>query len=174
MVEKSNKPEDFPIFLQPDVSEMEKMLQDMAKFLESILPVIGIENVNEIDIDRETMYKIFTRIEKRRVYFHIYYDGLKMGELNEAALTCFWILKLMPFKHNTISNTTLNVKIAFSLFMNVITYVADQMKRKINDDPALMTNLLYAFQYRDLSKEALMAIAESFLYEEKVPIINSA
>jgi len=48
--------------------------------------------------------------------------------------------------------------------VNLIHYVANKTNRKVNIKKALMDNLLYAFQYRDLSKEAIMALAESHLF----------
>jgi len=50
--------------------------------------------------------------------------------------------------------------------MNILHYEAakSKIKRKVNVKSDLLTNTLYAFTYRDLSKEAIMAIAESLLY----------
>jgi len=160
----ANKPKEFPIFTPLDISEVNELIDGaISKLLNNINRMLDIESNSEIFIDREIMSNIITRIEKRRVYFHIYYE-LKMGELNEAALLCFWILKLMPFKHATISNSTLNTKIAYIFFIKMLYYVANETGKKVNVDKLLMNNLLYAFKYRDLSKEAIMALAESLLY----------
>jgi len=70
----------------------------------------------------------------------------------------------MPFKHNTISTAVLNTKIAYTLFINMLFYVAAKTKKKININSDLINNTIYAFRYRDLSKEAIMALAESLLY----------
>jgi len=87
-----------------------------------------------------------------------------MGELNEGCLLCFWILKFMPFKHDKISTQTLNVKITLFLFLNMITYVASKRTKKtVNKSTELVRQLSYALKYRDLSKEALMMIAEAFI-----------
>jgi len=55
---------------------------------------------------------------------------------------------------------------SLSIFMNMLYYEAahSKTKRKVNIKSDLLTNTLYAFKYRDLSKEAIMAIAESLLY----------
>jgi len=65
----------------------------------------------------------------RRVYFHIYHP-IEMDELNEGALICFWILKLMPFKHEKISTALLNTKIAYTLFINMLFYSSRKNKEK--------------------------------------------
>jgi hypothetical protein len=161
-----NKPEQFSPFTSPDISEIDTLIDNaIPKLLNNIEEVLNIENSSEISIDRATMREIITRVEKRRVYFHIYYDKLRMGELNEGALICFWILKLMPFRHATISNSTLNTKIAYTFFVRVLSFVAAETNKKVNVNKLLTDNLLYAFKYRDLSKEAIMALAEGLLYE---------
>jgi hypothetical protein len=164
-IDKSNIPENFPKFLPLESSVIRNMIDTMIpKLLQNMVTVLGIEDQPEISIDYDTMSEIISRVEKRRVYFHIYYNGVRMGELNEASLICFWILKLMPFKHATISNTTLNTKIAYTFFLNVLFYVAAKSDKKVNVREPVLDQLLYAFRYRDLSKEAIMALAESLLY----------
>jgi len=160
----ASKPEEFPIYSQPDSATMQQLMNKIPQFLHNIAAVLQIKSPNEILVCQETLYEILTRVEKRRVYFHIYYDGKKLGERNEGALICFWILKLMPFKHDTIPTSTLNVKIAYTFFINMLYYEAAHSKRKVNIKSDLLTNTLYAFKYRDLSKEAIMAMAESLLY----------
>jgi hypothetical protein len=160
----ANKPEEFPVFTPLDSATMQRLMEKIPQYLSNITAVLGIKSPNEIIVNPETLYEIITRVEKRRIYFHIYYNGLKMGELNEGALICFWILKLMPFKHETIPNTLLNTKIAYTFFINILFYEAAKKKKSVNVKSELMKNTLYAFQYRDLSKEAIMALAESLLY----------
>jgi len=164
--EFANTPKDFPKFSQPDAATMKRLMDKIPQFLQNIASVLQIKDANEILVSQEVLYEILTRVEKRRVYFHIYYNGLKMGERNEGALICFWILKLMPFKHDTIPIPLLNTKIAFTFFLNMLYYEAAnaKIKRKVNVKSDLYNDLLYAFMYRDLSKEAIMALAESLLY----------
>jgi len=164
-IEWSNTPEDFPKFLSLERSEIDAIIEKaIPRLSQNMITILGIEDQPEISVDYNTMSEIITRVEKRRVYFHIYYGGVNMGELNEASLICFWILKLMPFRHATISNTTLNAKIAYAFFLNVLFYVAAKTGKKVNVRKPVLDQLLYAFRYRDLSKEAIMALAESLLY----------
>jgi len=167
------KPEDFPQFTPPDSSmacAWIKRLKDY--FLHNVVSALGIQNLSELKFNRYILYEIFTRIEKRRVYFHIYHKGMEMGEINEGALLCFWILKLMPFQMKGISASLLNTKVAYIIFINLLHYVVNKSNKEKNEGPKLhvnikkklMDNLLYAFQYRDLSKEAIMALVESHLY----------
>jgi hypothetical protein len=160
----ASKPEEFPVFTDPDPETMRRLMEKIPLYLKNLVSVLGIRSSAEIIVNQEILYELLTRVEKRRVYFHIYYNKKKMGERNEGALICFWILKLMPFKHATIPNALLNTKIAYTFFINMLFYEAAKTKRKVNVKSDLMNNTLYAFQYRDLSKEAIMALAESYLY----------
>jgi hypothetical protein len=158
----ANKSDDFPQFTPLDAATLEKLVSKIPQFLQNITTVLGIADPNEILVDQEILFEIISRVEKRRVYFHIYHH-IKMGELNESALFCFWILKLMPFKHDTISTSLLNAKIAFTLFHQMLFYIAKKTGKQLTIKKAVAQHLLYAFQYRDLSKEAIMAIGESLL-----------
>ena len=159
----ANKPEEFPKFSQLDLVTIEKLMSKIPMYLKNIHYILGIDSTSEILVDQGALYEIITRVEMRRVYFHIYHP-IEMGELNEGALICFWILKLMPFKHDIMSTGVLNVKIAQTLFVKMLIYAATKTNRKVNLNRELLKNTFYALRYRDLSKEAIMALAESFLY----------
>jgi hypothetical protein len=159
----ANKPEEFHRFTPLDPPTINKLMEKIPQYLHNIKGVLGIDNLNDLQVDQEALYELISRVEMRRVYFHIYHP-IEMGELNEGALICFWILKLMPFKHKAISTGLLNAKIANTLFFKMLTYVAVKTNRKVNIKGELMKNTFYAFRYRDLSKEAIMALAESLLY----------
>jgi len=77
-----------------DNSMARELLIKLNLYLNNFTQSTGITN---IIVHEDTLLEIFDRIEKRRIYFHIFYDGCKMGELNEGALMCFWIIKLCPF-----------------------------------------------------------------------------
>jgi len=156
----ANKPEEFHKFTPLDPETVKRLMAKISQYLDNVRAVLEID---DLMADQEALYEIVTRVEMRRVYFYIYHP-VDMGELNEGALLCFWILKLMPFRHKTMPNTELNVKIAYTLFKNMLFYVAAKTKRKVNIKSKLMDNTIYAFQYRDLSKEAIMALAESHLH----------
>jgi hypothetical protein len=173
----ANKPGEFPIFTPIDSSVIKEWMNKLKYYLHNVVAsIIGIEKLSDIQFYRNAMYEIFNRIEKRRVYFHIYHKGMKMGEVHEGALLCFWILKLMPFHSKNISTSMLNTRIAFVIFMNMLYYVSSKEnqkrekagqtrpKTKVNIRDKQMNDIMYAFQYRDLSKEAIMALADSHLY----------
>ena len=69
----------------------------------------------------------------------------------------------MPFSHNSISNSNLNVKIALNFFVIVLSKIAVKDGIYLKLKKIHKYNLLHAFKYNDLSKEAIMAIAESLI-----------
>jgi len=132
----------------------------MVSYLHNISDIVQI-NHGKIGTSMEIMYEIIERIEKRRVYFHVYHNGCKMGELNEGALMCFWIMKLTPFYLNGMPGNILNAKIALCLFMNVLHYHARKKNAKLSATKRMVDDIYYAFRFRDLSKEAVMVLAGS-------------
>jgi len=158
----ANKIEDFPVFTSLDNSTVKYMLGKIGNYLHNISDIIKIDH-KKIETSMDIMYEIIERIEKRRIYFHIYYNGCKMGELNEGALMCFWIIKLTPFHLNGIPNNILNAKIALCLFMNMLHYHTQRENIKLNISENMVNDIYYAFRFRDLSKEAIMILAESLI-----------
>jgi hypothetical protein len=157
----ANKPREFPTFTPPDKETIENLLSKLNSYLSGFVAASGISDLSTQDL---ILYDIFERIEKRRIYFHIFYNGCEMGELNEGALMCFWILKLMPFTSSKVTTGTLNARIALSIFFKTLFYVAKTKNKKVNSTKQITDDLFYAFRFRDLSKEAVMALAESLIY----------
>jgi hypothetical protein len=155
-----NKPEEFPVFTPISMEMAKSTVEKLNRYLSQFPTSHGID---DITADMNIIYEIAERVEKRRVYFHIFYD-VNMNELNEVSLLCFWILKLHPFFSNKMQSDILNVKIALYLFLTAASYTARAHEKHINTADRLVENLYYAFRFRDLSKEAIMALAESLIY----------
>jgi hypothetical protein len=154
-----NTPEEFPVFTKLDKRRATLLLSKFKFYLQDFEATQGLAGIKS---DNTVMVEICERIEKRRVYFHIFYN-CKMGELNEGSLMCFWIIKLMPFSHNDISANELNAKIALYLLNNMLLYHAKKNGKKINISDTINKDLFYSFRFRDISKEAIMALAESMI-----------
>jgi hypothetical protein len=158
---KTSKVEDFPIFGSLDKQTFEHMFRKLEGYLQNLSNVLNIDP-SRISFSRQTMLEIIDRVEKRRVYFHVFYDGCKMGELNEGALFCYWILKLHPFFYPGLDSNILNAKISLCLFTNTIYRHSGAKGKNIAISPHYLNDVYYSFRYRDLSKEALMRMIESF------------
>ena len=158
----ANKPWDFPIFTPIDKDAFDRMVAKIIRLLGNLSDVLGIDTL-EIISSQDVLIEIIERVEKRRIYFHIFYNGCEMGELNEGALLCFWIVKLHPFYHPKIDSNTLNAKIAICLFTNAIYYHSEKTKNDRRIPDHFINDLYYSLVYRDISKESLMILAESFV-----------
>ena len=156
-----NKPKDFPVFSHLEKSTIDQMAAKMIGYLGNLSAILGINTI-EITISDAVLIEVIERVEKRRVYFHIFHNGCEMGELNEGALFCFWIVKLHPFYHPKIDSNILNAKIAICLFVNAIYYHSVKIKQERKIPEHFISDLYYSLVYRDISKESLMILADSF------------
>jgi hypothetical protein len=155
----ANTPEEFPTFTKLDLRQITVLSAHFKHYLKDFSANTGID---DILTDSAAITEICERIEKRRIYFHIFYN-CKMGELNEGSLMCFWIVKLMPFSHQTVSAYELNAKIAQYLFNNVLVYWANKHHKKMNTSQEVQERFYYSLRFRDISKESIMLLAETLL-----------
>jgi hypothetical protein len=158
----SINPADFPVF---GVIPKEILKGKLIDFIEP-LKCFAKQDL-EIDFDnihysKARVIDIVDMIERRRVYFHVYHN-IDMGELNEACLICFWILKLAPFYSKTEPNKNVNLVFALALFTRAVTYTAKKRKVVPNLTERVIKHLAHDFTVRDISKESIMAIAESLI-----------
>jgi hypothetical protein len=132
-------------------------------FFREFVESFGLD-YDDMSFGDSVLLDIIERVEKRRVYFHIFH-GLVMSERNEVALYCFWILKLAPFFSRKVPNKPVNAMFAMFFFLKSLGGICNKMcpRRAIKIDGKYAKNLIYAFRYRDLSKESIMAIAETLL-----------
>jgi hypothetical protein len=153
-------PEDFPVFPPLDKDVLRESLRKLYGYLGKFYKRYGIK---PIPSQGDVLIEAIERIEKRRVYFHIFHDRLRMGELNEGALMCFWIIKLHPFCHQRIDTERLNAVIAVYVLASVVSHVARTRGKQVNLSQEIASSIFYAFRYRDISKEAIMLLAESLI-----------
>ena len=122
----------------------------------------------EVCVQRSLLPRIILRVDKRESYFLAFHEGTRINEIKQAALTAYWILKFKPFMVNT-SNpdhsyhfARINEGFAAFYILSTCTQYAiekgiepKQMTKRLQDE------LLYAFNYWDLSKEAVIMMAET-------------
>jgi len=153
------KPEDFNVFGITDSNVLRKGINDLINPLKNLAATLYIDWEADIGKNNAVVMEIVHLIQKRRVYFHIFHE-IDMCEINHVSLACFWILKLRPFFYKSNPRVNINFILATSLFRYTIESVAHKNNKTI-DYPT--SNLNHAFKYRDLSKESIMAIAESLI-----------
>jgi len=161
---KSCEPNDYPQFgalSQKVIEEKSAKLKEWIWESDSEIPR------NRLSISNDCVLNIIDLVERRRVYFHVFH-GINMSEWNEIALYCFWITKLQPFFEIPPSNikarpaNEVNAILAVRMLYNTANKIR-QNKGKDRIGLSCISNLAHAFRYRDLSKEAVMAIFEALI-----------
>lgn len=123
---------------------------------------------NDVIIQRALLPRVSLRVDKRKSYFLVFHDRTRINEVKEAALTSYWILKMKPFMVKT-DNVEMAHKhsfinegfAAFYLFSSLTQCAKEKGHKATQMSDHLMHELMYAFKYWDLSKEAIILIAET-------------
>jgi len=158
---KSCNPNDYPQFDRLSNKTIREKVEKLIKWIwenETAIPR------NRLFVSDDCISNIVDLVERRRVYFHVFH-GINMSEWNEAALYCFWITKLQPFSEVPSPNTKarqaneVNATIAVRLLCRVANNIRG-INGKERIEKLNISNLIHSFRYRDISKEAIMAILE--------------
>ncbi len=150
----------------PEADLLKKVNHLMAQF-ETYCHLHDIPQ-KEIAVQRVLMPLIFTRVDKREGYFAIYHNQTKINEIKQAALVVYWILKLRPFMYTGVSPALVKqfrrINEGFSMYylFGVIKACAKTLNHDFKrPSDELVDELMYAFSYWDISKEAMIQIAET-------------
>ena len=121
---------------------------------------------DKICVDKRLVNEIFIRIDKRKDYFVIFHDETYINEIREAALLAYWIIKFKPFNiaADKLSDFKVNINCGFAEYI-ILDAVNECYKRKTGKEITLnreyIQKLAYALKHWDISKEALMLVAET-------------
>lgn len=121
--------------------------------------------VGKVHIQRALIHNAVIRVDKRICYFGIF-NRIQPNEIKVAALYAYWILKFRPFMVDGSlllekELETINERFAFFLILGACKAIASRRKLSAKAiSEGLRKEVIYAFQYQDLSKEAVIKIAE--------------
>jgi hypothetical protein len=162
MVE-SCEPGDYPCFGKIHCEKIKEKANMLARWIWSNKS----DAPDGLSVSNSCIMDIIELVERRRVYFHVFHK-VDMSEWNEIALYCFWIVKLQPFfaisppNVKELQANEINARIATRIFINAVKKIR-KSKGKKNLEQFNLGNLIHALRYRDISKEALMAIFENLI-----------
>jgi len=158
-----------PKYRTPDKRIIFKEFQKLEELFNEYLKNHGLEAL-KLPANQDLIQKIHEitiRVDKRKDFFFIFQKEIKLCEVREAALIAYWLIKIKPFKINDtlISNgKTHRINEGFAAFL-ILSAIKEARVREgiteINISDDYFNNLLYAFQYWDISKDAMMIIAET-------------
>lgn len=151
--------------------ELQKTWKKHKRIIESFIKENDFES-ESIYINEKVVMAIIAKVDQRRKYFK-YFHRLDMSEYKEAALICFWYIKLHPIcsvskgilNDNMTEFNSINEKLA--VYYLLVTLKAMLKKQNMSTDKVdslpdvYVKELIYSFTYRDLSKEALILLIES-------------
>ncbi|GBU20915.1 hypothetical protein R80B4_00802 [Fibrobacteres bacterium R8-0-B4] len=146
------------------LSPEEKYLRlvKIDKFIKRYAGIVPGMDYTDIVCRKDILLDIIEKVEKRRVYFHVFH-GITMSEQNEVSLYCFWLLKLSPFFNKKHPNHSINTSIAFFMLYEAVRRISAHKGRPFIMGKDYAHDLIYAFQNRDISKEAVMLTIKSLL-----------
>jgi hypothetical protein len=139
--------------------EVSELADGLLRIFDSYTEHVGISG-HDIVYSKGDLSEIVERVDKRKVYFRVFY-GKEMSERNEVSLYCFWILKLSPFFDVSNPDIRVNVNFAIYFLLKLIQYISMKSGKRITFTHEYVVSLKYAFAFRDISKEAIMAMVET-------------
>lgn len=151
-------------------SSKEELFQDRKTILNLFHEyVVYQKDITDDDIlvDDSVISEILIRVDKRKDYFLIFHNNTDINELKQTALVVYWLLKFRPFSvcssSSEIMRKYVNVNERFALFLlcGAVKRAADIKGTKFGLSKDYIDLLDYAFRYWDLSKEAVMLVAET-------------
>lgn len=151
----------------PSKEEKQQYFQNLVSIFEEYAEAAGID-MNSIEFDFKLMNEVNIRVDKRKDYYMIFHET-NLNEVREAALTAFWILKFKPFLITDPrgEQCELNVNCGFAAYV-ILSAAREYISRKYGgdktfsiDDEGYLQRFKYSLKYWDLSKEALMMLAET-------------
>ncbi len=129
-----------------------------------------LHNIDKTKIQTNThaLKEIVTRIDQRKLYFHIFHNRMHPNEYKMTALLIYWVLKLRPFwipvrqdfsKTNFEIAANINDNFCVYLFLNTVRTMNPSAYKKITAE--YLKELAYSFRFRDLSKESIYLIFDA-------------
>jgi hypothetical protein len=169
----SNRIEDYPRWAPIDPIELSEIKIDVLYRI--ILPLARKMkyDIRAVKHDPERFLFVIDMVEKRKIYFHIFHSDIEspMGELNELCLYVYWILKFRPFYYTIDPGNDISFNLSLMLFTQGLFYIIKKQKKKgvwTKDLNQIFTidsfeHILHSFKFHDISKEAIMLLAEAML-----------
>ena len=125
-------------------------------------------NVNDFSVDRELVDEVTKRVHQRIEYYS-YFHGVNLEQTRQAATKAYWILRYRPLKPKLWGKQyDVNIHFAFYvLFAAVIGKSIKDIPKNIQKSVinAVLSKqkdiYLRSFSEYDISKEAMMLVAES-------------
>lgn len=156
------------IYVPPVQSVLMQKSNDLIKQFTKYANAVGL-SPEEVCIQRATLPRVILRVDKREGYFVVFHKGTQINEIKQAALVSYWIIKFKPFmidsdEPNRMHRySRINEGFAFFYILSACKQYAQKKGYSSMRDVSsrLKDEIMYAFTYWDLSKEAVILMAET-------------
>jgi hypothetical protein len=166
----SNNKNDFPKWARLSQIKLDFMEAKLQLYVKLICGRIGYSYDN-IYWCQKRLYYIFDMVKRRELYYHIFHEFNPISEYNESCLYVYWILKLRPFAYDESNDDDINLKIALRMFSDAVKTGIMMKHKEYVVIPDELENILepcydkleHSFKSHDLSKEAIMLLANALI-----------
>jgi hypothetical protein len=125
-------------------------------------------DLNKYHLDVEALREVFIRSDKRYLHYIMYHNGTKMDEIKRLSEIVYWAMRLNVITRKTDNPDDAGVRILASFFMYALAgwcgkkgYAFSTLDENAHD------YLIYALKYRELSRDALVLLAEGLIAKSK-------
>lgn len=158
------------LYKPPKSKELEKRFKNLITLFKNYQEENDIEGL-EVQSNFKLINEINIRVDKRKDYYSIFHKGVRLSEVRKAALIAFWILKFKPFLVASEDGRDYNLNLNCGFAAYIILGAASEWieiehhgKKKLKLSDEYLNKFQYALKYWDLSKEAMMLIAETLCF----------
>lgn len=158
-------------YIPMPLKKKKKNIGSMKRLISKFVVRNGYKE-DEVSVNIITLSRIIDKVHQRERYFS-YFHSIKMSELKQIALNCFWIIKLHPIdvvidisENTQFEFRSINEKFAvYYLISHLKTIYAEKtdIREAISNffDDSYLHELVYTFTFRDISKEAMILLVET-------------
>lgn len=159
---QSMLPNKCPTITDKELADGVNLLQESFALFASIEDPILTDK--EVDINSRNLAEVVCRVFKRMEYYRYFHNIDNVSELKRTALHAFWLIKLKPFtvlRNDSPLRVSPNEKFALNLILAQIQYLLSLRGSDFEmPEQCFIQDTLYAFKYRDLTKEALILFVD--------------
>jgi hypothetical protein len=116
---------------------------------------------NDVHINKK-LYEAIHRVDQSKLHYKIYRKGMVIGELKEAALLCYWIIRYRPIRFKTEGRDEINEVIAFYILKEAANKsYKDKFKKGDKDFSFIIEDVLYNFMHRSVTYDSMILLAKT-------------
>jgi hypothetical protein len=138
-----------PMFIHSECKQLKEIIGKVCRLL-------------KLDIDsifvNKNIYAAYYRVDQRKVHYKMYRQGMTLGEINEAAILCYWIIRYRPIRFKDGSFDAINEIVAYYM---LIFAVCGASQKKLSDFSSITADILYAFMNRNMTYDTMTLLAKA-------------